>query len=108
MKTQGNSVREEISYDFPEMGTRYFSALFSPQKGERKDEILITGVMRDITDRALMENKIKESEKQYSDLLNRMNDAIWVTDFEANFIYVNENFFPWGLLTSIPAWKRKK
>jgi len=87
---QGNSVREEISYDFPEMGTRYFSALFSPQKGERKDEILITGVMRDITDRALMENKIKESEKQYSDLLNRMNDTVWVTDFEANFIYVND------------------
>jgi len=87
---QGNSVKEEMSYDLPGMGRRYFSIVFSPQKGIEDDEIIVVGIMRDITDRVLMENKIKESEKKYREMINRMNDSIWVIDFDANFIDVND------------------
>lgn len=87
---QGNSVKEDMSYDLPGMGRRYFSIVFSPQKGIEDDEIIVVGIMRDITDRVLMENKIKESEKKYREIINRMNDSIWVIDFDANFIDVND------------------
>ncbi len=87
---RGNSVKKEMSYDFPGIGKRYFSVLFSPQKGGEKDDTGVVGVMRDITDRVLMENKIKESEKKYRELINATNDAIEVIDFDAHFIDVND------------------
>jgi len=87
---QGNTIKMEMSYDFPGAGKRYLSVLFSPHKYLEKNENTAVGVLRDITDRVLMENEIKESEKKYKDLCNSMNDTVWVIDFDANFIDVNE------------------
>ncbi|MFO7980423.1 MAG: diguanylate cyclase [Candidatus Aminicenantes bacterium] len=87
---QGNAVKMEMSYDFPAMGKRYLSLLFSPHKDMETNENIAVGVLRDITDRVLMENKIKKSQEKYRELINSMNDTIWVIDFDANFIDVND------------------
>lgn len=87
---KGNTVKMEMSYDFPAVGRRYLSVLFSPYKDPKTNENIAVGVMRDITDRVRMENKVKDSEKKYRALINGMNDTIWIIDFDANFIDVNE------------------
>lgn len=44
----------------------------------------------DITERKLSEAALKESEKNYRELINGMNETVWVIDFQGNLLDVNE------------------
>ena len=44
----------------------------------------------DVDDRKKAEQAIIESEKNYRSLINGMSDAVWVADFEGNFVDVND------------------
>ncbi len=50
---------------------------------------LLVGILRDITDRKLAEEKIQESEFKYSSLIEQASDAICIADSEFNFIDIN-------------------
>ena len=49
----------------------------------------IVAVFEDVTERKLAEEKLGESEKKYRDLINGMNDTVWVIDFDTTILDVN-------------------
>ena len=55
-----------------------------------KGETTILGILTDITERKKAEEELGESEEKYRELINGMNDTVWVIDFDGNFIDVND------------------
>lgn len=47
------------------------------------------GIMRDITDKVMLEKKLKESEEKYRDLFENAQDGMYVLDNERNFLKMN-------------------
>jgi PAS domain S-box-containing protein len=47
-------------------------------------------IIRDVTRRKQAEALLRESEKTYRELINGMNDTVWVIDFDANLVDVNK------------------
>ena len=45
---------------------------------------------RDITERKNMENALRESEKNYRELIDGMNETVWIIDFNGDLIDVNK------------------
>jgi PAS domain S-box-containing protein len=48
------------------------------------------GTVEDITERKFAEKALGESEKSYKDLINGMNETVWVIDFSGNLLEVND------------------
>ena len=53
------------------------------------DEIFVTSIIRDITERKKMEEKLKESEKKYRQLWENAGDVLFVIDLEGNLLEAN-------------------
>ncbi|MCX5819380.1 MAG: PAS domain S-box protein [Deltaproteobacteria bacterium] len=53
----------------------------------------IISVARDITDRKLVEKKLRESEKKYRDLFDFLPIPVYEMDFEANIISANRSIY---------------
>jgi len=49
----------------------------------------ILGSAEDLTDRKQAEEAIRENEQKYRDLINGMNDTVWVIDFDTSILDVN-------------------
>ena len=47
------------------------------------------GLLRDITDKYILEQKLKESEEKYRNFINNISDVIIELDFDANFTYIS-------------------
>ncbi|MHA1437721.1 MAG: PAS domain S-box protein [Promethearchaeota archaeon] len=77
LKKNGKSIWFEIH------GSTFYS-----EKGEFK--ILL--ILRDITYRREAELKIKESEKQYRDIIENINEGYFEVDLKGNFTFVNNAF----------------
>jgi PAS domain S-box-containing protein len=58
-------------------------------------ELFILSVTRDIADRKKVEEALRESERNYRTIVENVNDAIYIFDFEGNIIDVNENACRW-------------
>lgn len=50
----------------------------------------VIGVARNVTEQRSAEEKLRESEQKYRELVNGMNDTIWVLDFETSILDVNQ------------------
>jgi len=50
---------------------------------------LLLGIFQDISERKQTENTLRESEKQYRELLDGMNETVWIIDFQGNLLDVN-------------------
>jgi len=68
---------------------KYFSIKSSPIFNERGEIVGFVDLMRDTTEQKKDEETLRESEEKYRELINGMNDAVWVIDFDGNFIDVN-------------------
>ena len=65
--------------------SRYLKiSVFSPEKNK------FATVVSDITEIKKVHNALKESEANYRNLFNGMDESAWVIDFNANFIDVND------------------
>ncbi len=50
---------------------------------------LVGAISRDVTERKQAEAQLHESEKKYRDLINGMNETVWVIDFDTTILDVN-------------------
>ncbi|MFZ5909571.1 MAG: GAF domain-containing protein [Chloroflexota bacterium] len=76
---------QEIEYPLEINGAEYwFDASVS-----KLTENHVFWVARDTTERKRAEENLRESEEKYRDLLNGMNDTIWVIDFDTTILDVN-------------------
>src|SRR5204862_1158274 len=54
-----------------------------------EEEGLIYGVAKDVTDRKRSEDRLRESERKYRDLVETSSDLIWSVDKRGRFSFVN-------------------
>jgi len=80
--------RAEYRYHHPHKGLRWLAGHSTPVR-EADGSLLWYGLIEDITERKQAEAQLRESEQKYRDLLNGMNDTVWVIDFDAKILDVN-------------------
>ncbi len=69
---------------------RIFDHHSTPMWGTDKKYYGRVWYFRDITDRKHMENALRESESNYRELIDGMNETVWVIDFNGDLLDVNK------------------
>jgi PAS domain S-box-containing protein len=88
---QGETMAYEADYSIYDIGDNYFSVKIHPIKSVTGSIYGICFSSVDITDRKLAELKVKKSEEKYHSLFEQATDAIFICDFSANLVDVNES-----------------
>ena len=76
-------------YESP-AGLRWIRTHKIPTFDEKGEVTGLIGFSEEITDYKKAEDELKESLNNYHSLINGMSDAVWVIDFEGNFVDVNK------------------
>jgi PAS domain S-box-containing protein len=85
----GKSDSYEISLNIPKIGTMWFSTKVVPIKYDGGVGSVIM-VSTDITEHKRAEEALRESEKKYKDLVEKMTDVIYALDSEGKITSANE------------------
>ncbi|MFW9973511.1 MAG: PAS domain S-box protein, partial [Candidatus Odinarchaeota archaeon] len=80
---------EEIGYDI--RGLRWSITNKIPRLNENKEVNGIIGLSIDITERKLIEQKLKESEEKYRLITENINDILGIVNDKLNLEFVNES-----------------
>ncbi|MBL8058341.1 MAG: PAS domain S-box protein, partial [Anaerolineales bacterium] len=72
----------------PRQGQRWLEGYSTPVPAE-DGSTLWYGVIEDITERQEAEARLRESEQKYRELINNMNDSVWVIGLDARILDVN-------------------
>ena len=83
-----NSSQREVELVFP-AGNRWVDARLTPVFDEKNSVIGVLGLSYDITGRKLIDEKLKESEELYRNLVNTINDGIFETDINGIITFSN-------------------
>ncbi|PJB36777.1 MAG: hypothetical protein CO107_06810 [Deltaproteobacteria bacterium CG_4_9_14_3_um_filter_51_14] len=67
----------------------WWQTQLAPVRNEAGKIVQIIGSSVDITDLKRAEDGLRESERKYRDLINGMNDTVWVIDFDTAILEVN-------------------
>ena len=68
---------------------RYIETSVSLQKDSSGKPTGFIGIVNDITERKKVEEKLRESERQYRFLTEKMSDIIWIADMNLRIIYIS-------------------
>ncbi len=78
----GKSIHFEI---FSQITHKYLDIYaFNPEKGK------LALILRDITERKLIEKELQESERKYRNIIETASEGIWIGDSESRTTYVNK------------------
>ena len=92
LRLQGIPVAEEFIYKGKRKdGTELWIEARVSSIIENGKIIGTQSLERDITERKLAEEKLKKSDERYRSLIEQASDAIMISDFNGNFIDVNES-----------------
>ncbi|HNB37014.1 MAG TPA: PAS domain S-box protein, partial [Anaerolineales bacterium] len=93
LERQERGERTEMEYRVvqPNGSIHWISDRSFPIYGEDGHLISTTGIAADITARKQAEDNLRESERKYRDLINAMNDTVWVIDTDMKFLDVNDS-----------------
>jgi PAS domain S-box-containing protein len=80
----------EFRVVWPDGSIHFIKAQGEVYRDENKGVIRMLGVNFDITKSKEYEKALRLSEKNYKDLLNSMNETIWIIDFDGNLLDVND------------------
>ncbi len=53
---------------------------------------ILQAVFRDITEQKKLEQKLRDSERRFSDLIGSVSDMVWEVDAEGKYTYVSEHY----------------
>ncbi len=92
LERQGRGERTEMEYRVvqPNGSIHWISDRSFPIYGEDGTLIRTTGIATDITARRQAEDDLRESERKYRELINGMNDTVWVIDTDMRLLDVND------------------
>jgi PAS domain S-box-containing protein len=79
---------DEEAVEFP-IGRRWFNTTLVPIKDVRGEVRSVVGIARDITGRRLAEESLRQSEERYRELVDNMNDGLFVVDLQGRYQFVN-------------------
>lgn len=69
---------------------RYIEIKALPFVDQNAQIIKVVHVVRDITDRKLMEDKLKESEEKYRSMVETTDDSIYIVDKDLKYLFINK------------------
>ena len=84
----GDSRRFESEYERADGST--FPAEVHIRRIDAEEETLFAVISRDITERKERERELERVQQEYADLINGMNDTVWVISTEGAFLAVND------------------
>ncbi|MBZ0294396.1 MAG: PAS domain S-box protein [Anaerolineae bacterium] len=79
----------EHTYPSPS-GWRYYQSRIAPEIDHDGRVQTVLSVTREITERKVMERALQDSEERYTALFNRSLEAVYIHDFDYQFIDANE------------------
>ncbi len=88
LESQTPLVIPEEPYTSPDGEKRWLRTVKVPLSHRGKPDCVL-GIAIDISELKEVEEALKESEKQYKTLFNNAGDAIYIMDFEGNFLDTN-------------------
>ncbi len=88
----GEFIRVEAYNPDPDGNIHYFDGSFRPIENSAGDVVLVIPEGRDITDRIRAEEALKESEKNYRNLVDNALVGIFTRNMEGDVFYMNQSF----------------
>ncbi len=87
----GKPTSNEEWVTFADDGHRaYLDTIKAPMYDEKHNLMGVLGIGRDITERKDSENRIKQNEEKFETITENSADAIFITNKEGKYIYVNK------------------
>ena len=71
---------------------RYFDFTYQAQRNSKGEIIGVADLANDVTKQAILNKKIKKSERDFRELINFMPHKISLSDVEGNPIFYNQNW----------------
>lgn len=86
---KGEVIEEELTV--PLMGKQKTLHIIKvPMRDNNGDIVGLCGIARDITDRKTMEDELKKSREFYNNILNAIDDPIFVKDSQHRWVIIND------------------
>ncbi len=86
----GESIRYEMTRNYPELGERHLDVYYYPIKEENEDTVGLAGVLRDITERKKAEEAIINERNKLFNILNSMEDGVYIVSKQYDIEFVNQ------------------
>ncbi len=74
------------------MEKRYFDFTYQPQRGEDGEIVGVADIATDVTEQAILSQKIKKSETEFRELVNLMPHKINLSNKDGNILFYNQNW----------------
>lgn len=109
---QGNVVKYELRYAYPQLGERDLFIQYFPIQGPKGID-RVACIFQDITERKQAEEAIRKSEERFQLATRATHDVVWDWDLIANTVWWNENFKtlfgyrPEEIEPGIASWKNR-
>lgn len=84
----GNTVRYEITYEYPHLGPRDLSLTYFPIQGLRGVD-RVACILRDITEEKSTGIALNEAERKYREIFDRAGEGIFQSTPEGRFVVAN-------------------
>ncbi len=87
------AIRGQVAFPHATLGSRTYDYIFSPVINDQGEVEAISGTTRDISDIKNAEDRLRESEEQFSTLSENMENLAWIADSEGSIYWYNKRWY---------------